>query len=145
MLYRARSITLRVLLGGLAASLVGTLPLGACAGNITNPFADEGRLISIAISGDSVVKVGDTIRLSTWGKVGGIIGIFSYDRVLDATWSVSDPTIASLASVKPLPGDTTSGSTVVLRGLRAGRVQVSATARRVTGQTSVSVLQVAIP
>lgn len=126
---------------GLLGSLVAALSLGACGGNITNPFGNEGQLTTIAISGDSVVQVGDTIHLSARGKVAGVLGPFSYDRVLDAVWTISDPTIASLTPVALLPGDTTSGSAVVLRGLRTGAVQVTATARGVSGGRSVTVLR----
>lgn len=121
------------------SSIVAVLVLSAC-GNITNPFADEGRLESIRISGDTMVAVGDTIRLSTWGNVGGVLGFLLYDRVLDAVWSASDPKIASIVPVKPIAGDTISGSAVILTGLRPGSVQVTAAARGVTGKTTVRVI-----
>lgn len=139
MLYRAHSASVRIPLSRLITPAMAALLLGACGGNITNPFADEGRLESIAISGASVVQVGDTIRLSATGKVGGITGIFYRDRVPDARWTVSDPTIASVTSIEIAPGDTTSHGAVLVRGLRAGDVQVTATARRVAGSAAVHV------
>ena len=106
---------------------------------ITNPFADEGRLTRIEVSGDTLVAVGDTIRLSARGTVGGIIGMLSYDRVLDAAWTVSDAATASYTPVVLTPSDSTSGSTIRLTGLRAGDVQVSASARGVRGAVTVHV------
>lgn len=139
MRYHARSATVRVLLGGSVASLIGALSLGACKGDITSPF-NFGQLVSIGISGDSVVTVGDTIRLSTRGKIDGIIGILASDRVLDAVWSVSNPTIVSVTPVHPPPGDSTSTASLLVRGVRAGSVQVTATARKVSGTTTVRVV-----
>lgn len=140
-MHRARSATARVVLTGLIIPLpiLSALLLTACGEAFTSPFANEGRLLSISVSGPSVVQVGDTIRLSTWGKVDGLIGIFTYDRVLDARWTVSDPSIASIAPVQLPPGDTTSTSAVIVRGLRTGSVQVSAAARGVTGSATVNV------
>jgi hypothetical protein len=120
---------------------VAALSLSACKGSITSPFGNEGRLLSIAISGDSLVQVGDTIRLSARGKVDGVLGVFSYDRVLDATWSISDPAVASLIPVKLAVEDSTSGSAVLLRGLKAGGAQVTVTARGVSGARAITVLQ----
>lgn len=145
MRHRARSTSVRVLVTGSLVPLFCGLLLSACGEKITMPFTNEGRLLSIRVSGPGVVQVGDTIRLSTWGKVDGIIGIFTYDRVLDARWTVSDPTIASLAPVKLLPSDTTSGSAVIVRGLRTGSVQVTAAARGVSGSAAVNVVNAPAP
>jgi len=120
--------------------MLGTVcAMTACNWNVTNPFADEGQLASIAISGDSVVQVGDTIRLSAQGKVGGLTGLFSYDRVPDAVWAVSDPKIASIAPIKLPASDTTSGSAIILTGLKQGNVQVTATARGIQGARDIQV------
>ncbi|MDQ6737473.1 MAG: hypothetical protein M3Z30_07210 [Gemmatimonadota bacterium] len=120
------------------SSALALLALSAC-GNVTNPFADEGRLQSIAISGNTSLTVGDTVRLSARGKVGGLTGLFTYDRVLDAVWSVSDPGVASIVPVKPIAGDTTSGSAIILTGLRVGNVTVTAAARGVHGSALVHI------
>lgn len=125
---------------GWAGVLAAILSLTACGGNITEPFNFGGRLVSISIQGDSLVQSGDTVRLSAQGKLSGLIGSLAYDRVLDAVWTVSDPEVASIVPVKPLAGDTTSSSAVILTGLRQGTVQVTATARGVQGSASVRVL-----
>lgn len=140
MRYDARSATGRVLARGLVASLAWALPLSACGEKITKPIIDEGRLVSINISGDSIVHVGDTVRLSTFGRVSGIIGLLTYDRVLDAVWTVSDPAVASVTPIKPPPGDSTSTAAVLVKGLRPGSVQVTATARRVRESVGVRVV-----
>lgn len=141
--YHARSATVRILLVGSIATLLGVVSLEAC-GNVTSPF-DFSHLTSISISGDSVVQVGDTIRLSASGKDEAIIWVTPDDRVLDARWTVSNPAVASLTPVILAPGDTTSGSAVLLRGLRTGTVQVTAAARGVSGERSVTVIQHATP
>ncbi|HEY8310278.1 MAG TPA: hypothetical protein VIG47_06965 [Gemmatimonadaceae bacterium] len=123
-------------------TLLVLLLLPACW-KLTVPFSDDGKLISIAISGNTSVQTSDTIRLSASGKVTGVIGIFTYDRVLDAVWSVSDPRIAGIVPVKLAAGDSTSGSAIILTGLRLGNVQVTATARGV--QASVNVTVTAAP
>lgn len=120
-------------------------PFRCGCGKITIPFADEGQLTSIAISGDTVVQVGDTIRLSARGTVAGVIGIFGFDRVPDAVWSISDHTIASIAPVKQIAGDTTSGSAIILTGLQQGRVQVAAAARGVKGSIVVRINSRGLP
>jgi len=123
--------------------MLGTVCImNACNWNVTNPFADEGQLVSIAISGDSVVQVGDTIRVSAQGNVGGLTGLFSYDRVPDAVWAVSDPKTASIARVKLPANDTTSGSAIILTGLQRGNVQVTATARGILGTRGVQVVPI---
>lgn len=99
-----------------------------------------GPLVSITVSGDTVVAVGDTVRLSTWGKRDGVLGMFVYDRVLDATWRVSDPTVASIVTVLPPPGDSTSTSAAIVTGRRQGSVQISAAARGVQAVTNVHVV-----
>ncbi len=119
--------------------LVVVLSLTAC-GNATNPLNNEGQLMSIGVSGTTVVQAGDTVQLSARGKVRGLLGPFTYDRVLDAVWAVSDPKIASIVPVKPIAGDTTSGSAIILTELQQGSVQVTATARGVQGSATVRVL-----
>ena len=141
MLFGFLTPSVRRVTGRMLILSVAVFSLSACKGSITNPFGNEGRLLSIAISGDSLVQVGDTIHLSARGKVDGVLGEFGYDRVLDAAWSISDPAIASISPVTLAPGDTTSGSTVKLRGLRTGSAQVTVTARGVRGVRAITVLQ----
>lgn len=99
-----------------------------------------GPLTSITVSGDTVVAVGDTIRLSARGQHSGVLGMFVYDRVLDARWAASDPRGASIVVVLPPPGDTTSTSAAIVTGRRAGAVQISATARGVQGAMGIHVV-----
>ncbi len=138
MRYHARSATVRVLVRASIASLTCALLLSACR-PITNPFADEGRLTRIEINGDSVVQVGNTLRLSTYGRVSGVVGILTYDRVLDAAWSASDPTIVSITPIKPPAGDSTSTASLLVRGVRAGSVQITVSARGVHATAPVRV------
>ncbi len=123
----------------LTGAFAAALSLIAC-GNSTGPIIDSGRLVSIGIYGDSSVQIGDTVRLKALGNVSGLIGIFTYDRLLDAVWTVSDPRVVSIVTVKPVAGDTTASSAVILTGLRQGTVQVTATARGVQGSATVRVL-----
>lgn len=99
-----------------------------------------GTLVAIEVGGDSVVAVGDTIRVGATGRIDGIAGIFGYDRLLDATWRSSDPTVASVAVRLPPAGDSTTSTRAVVRGLRAGTVQVRAAARGKSGERTVTVI-----
>lgn len=98
--------------------------------------------MSIAVRGDPVVEVGDTLRKHATGQVSGVLGIFTYDRVLDAQWSVSDPSVAQLTPVVPPPSDSTSTASAILRGLRPGTVRITARARGVEGHGSLRVIPV---
>jgi len=101
-----------------------------------------GRLLSIGVAG-GVVEVGDTVRLTATGKPSGIIGMFTYDRLLDARWSVSDPSIAQIQPLPPpLPDDSVSPTRTLVRGLRLGSTSVIAAARGVKGQAMVRVIPV---
>jgi len=91
-----------------------------------------GGLTGIGISGDTLVAVGDTVRLKAAGSVGGLVGLLSYDPVLDARWSSSDPTIAVVQHAPPSSEDTLY-SMVVVRGVRPGTAIIQATARHQTG------------
>lgn len=124
-------------------AFVPIVALAACGAGGVGDIAGVlgvGPLVSITVSGDTVVAVGDTVRLSTWGKRDGVLGMFVYDRVLDAAWSVSDPNVASIVTVLPPPGDSTSTSAVIVTGRRQGNVQVTATARGVQGAREVVVV-----
>lgn len=123
-----------------AACAAAVLLSGACIDQITNPYADEGVLKSISVSGPDSVLVGDTIRLGARGTVGGLTGLFFFDRLLDAKWSVSDASLAQLTSILPPSGDSTSTTQALVRGLRAGTVQVTARARNISGVKTVRVV-----
>lgn len=85
-----------------------------------------GHLTSIDIYGDTLVAVGDTVRLSATGRLDGLIGILSYDPMNDARWSSWPPSIAIVES-------SAKGSTILLRGISPGRAIIEAKARGVTG------------
>ena len=76
------------------------LALTACA-DLTGLDFVGGHLTSISVDHGAIVEVGDTVRLSATGSVDGLIGLFSYDRLLDASWAISDPTIAQLQLLPP--------------------------------------------
>ena len=96
--------------------------------------------MSISVA-PAVVHVGDTVRLTAWGQVDGLLGIFNFDPVRDARWSVSDTAIAVLETPPPPPAtDTLWTARILVRGQRQGEVTVSATARGVTGSAIVRVI-----
>ena len=116
--------------------------LGACnfdLTGLTDLFASH--LVSISVSGDSAVVVGDTIRLKATGSLDGLIGILAYDPLGDAKWSSSDPSVATVVRPTPSPDDTLA-SAVLVRGIRPGRVVIEASARGVAGSKVVVVTRV---
>lgn len=135
---RAHSVAVvaRRVLFGTAIGLLAS----ACRDGIANPFASEGRLSAITVSGDTIVQVGDTARFSAVGSVSGVVGLLTYDRLLDAAWSVSDSTIVRITPLVPPRTDSTSTAAVLVTGLRSGNVQLTATARGVHGSTAVHVV-----
>jgi hypothetical protein len=115
---------------------------GACV-DLTGLDIAGGHLLSISVYQGAVVEVGDTVRLTATGSVDGLIGIFSYDRLLDARWAVSDPTIAQLQPLPPPPPeDSSTTAQTLIRGQRPGTAQVTATARGITGEATVRVIPV---
>jgi hypothetical protein len=98
------------------------------------------HLTGIGVSG-GIVEVGDTVRLDAMGSVDGILGLFSYDPVLDAKWSISDPGIARLETLPPPPpADSFPRAQVLVHGLQPGNVTVSAKARGISGFAEVRVI-----
>lgn len=94
-LYRAPAALLTLALTGCDFSGIGGL------GEVTSAIGPT--LSSISVSGDSVVAVGDTVRLSAVGGLsGGIAFLYGGDRLLDATWTSSDRTIADFARCRSL-------------------------------------------
>ena len=88
-----------------------------------------------------IVEVGDTLLLSARGRGTGLLALFSYDRLLDATWRTSP---SDLGSIEPLPQppreDSTTPTRARLHGLAAGIASVRVSARRVTGILDVRVI-----
>ena len=115
------------------------LLLAACTDFTGLDFA-RSDLVSIGITEGSVVEVGDTVRVKAGGGVSGIIGMFSYDLLPDARWSVSDPSIAQLQTPPPPSIDTLLQAQILVRGIRPGSTQVKATARGVSGEATVRVI-----
>lgn len=122
--------------------LVAALVPIACA-DLTGLDFVGGRLLSISVYKSGIVEVGDTVRLTATGAVDGLIGIFAYDRLLDARWAVSDPTIAQLQLLPPPPPeDSTTTAQTLVRGLKPGNAHVTATARGITGDATVRIIPV---
>ena len=100
------------------------------------------HLKSISVTSGGIVEVGDTIRLGASGSVTGLVGIFSYDPVLDAEWSISNPLVGRLETLPlPPPEDSFPHARVLVRGLQPGKVTVSAQARGISGSAEVRVIQ----
>lgn len=119
-----------------------TLSVGACV-DFTGLDVAGGHLIGISVSGGGIVEVGDTIRLTAAGDVDGLVGMFSYDPVLDARWAVSDPGTAQLVPLPPPPKDDSFPmARTLVRGVRPGTVRVSAMARGTSGEADVRVVPV---
>ncbi len=127
----------RVLLCVAGSGLV--LVLAACTDFTGLDFART-DLVSIGLTGESVVEVGDTVRVKATGGVSGIIGMFSYDLLPDARWSVSDPSIAQLQTPPPASIDTLFPAQMLVRGIRAGSTQIKATARGLSGDATIRVI-----
>jgi hypothetical protein len=124
--------------------LAVALVLTACA-DLTGLDFVGGHLTSISVEHGAIVEVGDTVRLSATGSVDGIIGLLSYDRLLDASWAISDPTIAQLQLLPPPPPppeDSSTPTRTLVRGRRPGTVIVTATARGLSGEAPVRVIPV---
>jgi len=116
--------------------------LTACV-DLTGLDIAGGHLTSISVDHGAIVEVGDTVRLSATGSVDGIIGILFYDRLLDASWTSSDPKIAQLQPL-PLPPqqDSSTPTQTLVRGLRPGTVTVTASARGLSGKALLRVIPV---
>jgi hypothetical protein len=122
--------------------LAAALGSGACV-DLTGLDIGGGHLISISIDQGAIVEVGDTVRLTATGGVDGLIGLFGYDRLLDARWAVSDPTIAQLQLLPPPPPeDSSTSAQTLIRGQKPGTAHVTATARGITGDATVRVIPV---
>jgi hypothetical protein len=121
------------------ALLVASCHLGSLDGldGFDEPFSSE--LDTISLNGADTVAVGDTIRLSAHGTVTGLIGLLFYDPIRDGRFSVSDPTVAAITPFNPPASDTVSSSSVRVKGLRVGTVEITVSARGKRGTHSVEV------
>ena len=117
----------RALLVSLAVSLAG------CALPSDLDIAG-GRLQAIGISGDTVVAVGDSTRLTATGSVSGLVGILSYDPLADARWSTSNPGLVTVMPIPPTANDTFPAARVLIRGMSEGTATISVSARGISAQ-----------
>jgi hypothetical protein len=118
------------------------LLLTACV-DLTGLDIAGGHLTGISVDHGAIVEVGDTVRLSATGSVDGIIGILFYDRLLDAIWTISDPTIAQLQPLPlPPPQDSSTPTQTLVRGQQPGTVTVTASARGLSGKAPLRVIPV---
>ena len=109
--------------------LIGTALFTGCKLDLAGVAGGPTGLGKISLMGPSTVQVGDTIRLTAYGDVTGIIGYLLIDRITDGRFTVSDPAIAAIVPFNPPSGDTTSFASVRVEGLKSGSVQVTVSAR----------------
>ena len=137
-LARLRAVSLTVIAVGIQSVITSCNALDISG--FTEAFSSD--LTSIGVTSGGIVEVGDTIRLNASGSVSGLIGIFSYAPILDAEWSVSDPLIARLELLPPPPPeDSFPQARVLVRGLKPGKVTVSAQSQGIRGSAEVRVIQ----
>jgi hypothetical protein len=88
-----------------------------------------------------IVEVGDTLLLSARGRGTGLLALFSYDRLLDATWRASPSDLASVAELpQPRGEDSTTPTRARFHGVAPGIASAQVSARRVTGILDVRVI-----
>lgn len=122
-----------------------TLALAGCVDftgldELSSSLGGDGTIREVSVAGPSTVAVGDTIRLSASGIPNGLMGMFMYDRMLDAVWASSNPAVATVALRLPPHGDSTTSTGAMVRGVRVGTVQVTASARGSTGAVTIQVV-----
>jgi len=123
--------------------LTAALTLTACEGLTGIQEIYDHRLVGIAVEQGLVVEIGDTVRVTAAGDVGGVLGMLVYDPLPDARWSVADPSIARLEALPPPPPeDSFPRARTLIRGVRPGETRITAMARGVSGQATVRVVQV---
>ena len=98
-----------------------------------------GGLTGVGVDGDSVVAVGDTIRLWASGSVGGLVGMFSYDPLDDAVWATGRRVIATVTRRESGPDEVRLARAVV-RGMHAGTTTIYVSARGFTATRRVRVV-----
>jgi hypothetical protein len=94
------------------------------------------RLAYIEVEGDTVVTVGDTIRLTARGTLDLIVS--TPDPLWDASWSSTDRRIASVILMPRVHSDSLA-SPVLVKGVQPGRVAIAVSARGVSATHVVSV------
>lgn len=132
----------------LALLIVPAMALGGC--NLQLPSEGGldiagGQLESIDVSGDTLLVVGDSTRLSATGSVSGLLGMLSYDPLNDARWSVSDPSLATIRALPPIPNDSFPAARAMMHGVRAGSVTVTVSARGIRGTRTIRVAAASSP
>jgi hypothetical protein len=118
--------------------------LTACKLDLSGLDVYGGQLTGISVSVDGLIgslpEVGDNMTLSAYGDVDGLAGLLSYDPVYDASWTVSDTTIARVETVPRHALESRGNSWIRLHALKPGTVQVRATARGKEGTVTVRVI-----
>lgn len=89
----------------------------------------------------AIVEVGDTLRLSALGRGAGLLALFNYDRLLDATWRTGHSDLIRV-DLLPLPPsqDSTTTTRAIVHGRAPGVATVAVSARQVTGSIDVRVI-----
>lgn len=100
-----------------------------------------GNLIAISLRGGSLVEIGDTLRFEATGSVDGVVSLFLMDPLLDASWSLDNPSIAKLEPLPPPVPDSFPRARIMVRGVQAGQVRITAAARGLRGDANVRVIQ----
>ena len=124
-------------------ALGGVITLGGCR-DITGAFDFiGGELTRINVGHNAAVfEAGDSVGVDATGSVSGVVGILAYDPLHDAVWAVSDPSVATIRPLPPVPGDSFPRARATVRGLRPGPVTVIASARGLAGRTTLQVVPV---
>ena len=128
-------------LEALRAVALATIVVAGEGCNFKNPFDFDiggGGVVAIQIRGDTVVSVGDTVRLLAAGDVDGVIGMFFYDPLPDVRWSISDASMATLTPGPPTPEEIPA-SYATVKGLREGIVTITVTARDLRAQHAIRI------
>lgn len=124
-------------------SFLAVLTFAATSCNVFAPTEPldiaGGALESISISGDTLLDVGDTLRLMATGNVSGVLGMFSYDPLADARWSTSNVGVASVAPRHETSPDSLAAARAMVRGVRAGTARIIVSARGVSASWPVHV------
>lgn len=124
----------------LLALLIAPLACGDLTG-VVDFFG--GRLVSVTVSAPQgpMVEVGDTIRLTATGQIGGLIGLLNYAPILDAIWATSDATTARIEPLPPPPPeDSFPTARTLIRGVQPGAARITATSGGLTGEATVRVI-----
>lgn len=131
----------RLSLSGAALVSLATLAT-ACNMGITEPASLDiagGHLTAIGISGDSIVSVGDTIRLQASGSIDGLLGMFSYDPLDDAKWSTENATIATVTPRATQPGEQPYARAMI-SGVAQGTTFIKVSARGISARWPIHVV-----